>query len=362
MDEKDRRPEDREPQKPTVVPESERKPIVQKTKYRKREVNVGLIITAVLLASVIIACVLVLDSRRRANKPVPEENGETTAAQSEAVPDRLSVTLTPDDVSKGDLILVNFDNAYVFGSEEPASVFDGKTASYKVNDKNVTLNPETINRFNVLMDEFYAQTECRDVMVVSGFRTKEFQRELYDRRVESEGAEAAAAYVALPGYSEHHTGLAMDLSVYTANGEGYYVRDYEPCKWLIDNFENYGFILRYPDDKAEITGINYESWHYRYVGLPHSLIMKKLSLCLEEYIGLLGTMGDGNCLTFDGTTAQVVPDGELTFADGCSVVRYYKAAKNGNTEIPVPEEFGYSVSGDNVGGFIITYYNAKVGG
>lgn len=100
---------------------------------------------------------------------------------------------------------------------------------------------------------------------------------------------------AAPGRSEHHTGLALDLitpeyhmHIYNldesfAETAAYY--------WLIENSVNYGFVLRYPADKTEITKRSYEPWHFRYVGVEHALFMKEHNLCLEEYIDLLKEYG-----------------------------------------------------------------------
>ena len=101
-------------------------------------------------------------------------------------------------------------------------------------------------------------------------RTQEYQEDglsyqaAYDKALET---------VALPGYSEHETGLAMDI-----------VCSVTPT-WLHEHCWEYGFILRYPEDKSSITGISYEHWHYRYVGTKVSMAMKDTGLCLEEYVG-----------------------------------------------------------------------------
>ena len=81
---------------------------------------------------------------------------------------------------------------------------------------------------------------------------------------------------AIPGHSEHQTGLAVDL-----NGPD------ETYAWLAENCWDYGFILRYPDDKIELTGIIYEPWHYRYVGVEAAKQINELGMCLEEYVEYL---------------------------------------------------------------------------
>ena len=111
------------------------------------------------------------------------------------------------------------------------------------------------------------------VIISSGYRGREKQEELYN--ASSDGT------VARPGHSEHETGLAFDVSV-IGSFEGF---DKTPqFEWLIKNCWDYGFILRYPKDKEDITGIVYEPWHYRYVGLPHSQAIRNQNITLEEYL------------------------------------------------------------------------------
>ena len=91
--------------------------------------------------------------------------------------------------------------------------------------------------------------------------------------------EEAAKTVARPGTSEHQTGLAIDFNVSSSEF------DNSPAfKWMVKNAENYGFILRYPEDKTDITGIMYESWHWRFVGINTAKEINSLGLTLEEYL------------------------------------------------------------------------------
>ena len=91
--------------------------------------------------------------------------------------------------------------------------------------------------------------------------------------------EVAEQSVARAGHSEHETGLAIDL-----NGVLETFADTEAYRWLQRHAYEYGFVLRYPEGKEEITGIRFEPWHFRYVGKEHARKMRLLNLCLEEYI------------------------------------------------------------------------------
>ena len=125
---------------------------------------------------------------------------------------------------------------------------------------------------------------------ISCYRSYARQQELYKNRVErakreypsftqQQAEDYAATHVARPGTSEHQTGLAIDFnSVETDFGST------KAGKWLKENAEDYGFILRYEEDKQDKTGVTWEPWHYRFVGVKHAKRMNQLGMCLEEYV------------------------------------------------------------------------------
>lgn len=117
--------------------------------------------------------------------------------------------------------------------------------------------------------------------IISSFRTRETQQWLYDHTENKDDT-------AIPGHSEHECGLAADIIDSDSAGWSDPLIDQQedmPAqKWLMENCQNYGFILRYPKDKEDITGIIYEPWHYRYVGKEHAKEIIKKGMCLEEYI------------------------------------------------------------------------------
>lgn len=127
--------------------------------------------------------------------------------------------------------------------------------------------------------------DCREAgyspQIISSFRTRATQQYLYDRT-------ANKADTAVPGHSEHECGLAIDIIDSSSAGWADPLIDKQeelPAqKWLMENCQNYGFILRYPKDKEEITEIIYEPWHYRYVGEEHAKEIMEKGICLEEYI------------------------------------------------------------------------------
>lgn len=119
---------------------------------------------------------------------------------------------------------------------------------------------------------------------VSGYRSYKRQKNLFDAEVNRVGTEKAKEAVAIPGTSEHQSGLALDICSKSTGLhliEGF--ANTKEGKWLEENAYRYGFILRYPKGKEEITNYEYEPWHYRYVGIPAAETIYKNNWTLEEY-------------------------------------------------------------------------------
>lgn len=121
-----------------------------------------------------------------------------------------------------------------------------------------------------------------DIIAVSAYRSYEYQEELYNHYVDKYGLEYADKCSAKPGHSEHQTGLALDVE--GSNSDYNKFEDTKEFNWMIDNSYKYGFILRYPKNKENITGFKYEPWHYRYVGTDAAKEIYINNLTLEEYL------------------------------------------------------------------------------
>lgn len=144
-----------------------------------------------------------------------------------------------------------------------------------------------------------AKSDGVSIKCQSGFRDIEYQTGLFERKVErlmrtglteEEARKQAATVVAVPGTSEHHTGLAID---FTTEGMSSLTEEFAKTKafsWLMENGYKYGFIMRYPEDKMHITGIIYEPWHWRYVGPTVSYAMHGTGECYEEYLVRIGRL------------------------------------------------------------------------
>jgi len=162
--------------------------------------------------------------------------------------------------------------------------------------------------------------------VTSGFRDVERQRALY-------GNGANSAFVQPPGYSEHHTGLAADIM---ADGLSMSeLADSPQGQWLAANAYRYGLILRYPNGAQAITGIEFEPWHFRYVGPVHAYFMRRNNLVLEEYIELLQQEG-GVSFVMNSVAVQLL----------------YLRPENGIIYVPAGLDH-ITVSSSNAGGYIV---------
>lgn len=126
-----------------------------------------------------------------------------------------------------------------------------------------------------------AAAEGLNIYISSGFRSYDYQAGLYQRYVDKDGKEEADRYSARPGHSEHQTGLAFDLNSIEVS-----FADTKEGKWVLRNCYKYGFIIRYPADKEDITGYKWEPWHIRYLGKETAQSVYDSGLCLEEYLGI----------------------------------------------------------------------------
>lgn len=317
--------------------------------YLKRAIVLGAI---VLLLSVITA--FLLSCFGREPEPSSNQNGQDTSTTDSGVKESEAgtsvpfidsslpegwqrITMPESALFEGTLVLVNQENNFDASIPKTASVYEHKNRSYLVKDIYLSVTPVTIKALNDWMEAFAAETGITDVNIVSGWRSFADQSAIYDNAVASKGQAHADAYIALPGHSEHHTGLAVDLDTYNVengtsggfDGDGEYA-------WAVQHAWEYGFIQRYPPSKSGITGIDYESWHFRYVGLPHSYVMASENLCLEEYIDYLRNFA------FSGEHLSVS-------CLGASYELYFCP----EDQVVVPVSGSYTVSGNNVDGYVI---------
>lgn len=179
------------------------------------------------------------------------------------------------DTKKGNEVLVN-KFYYLTKDYDPGEIvdmsnwyaFEGRMIKKEVYDAFIEMHNA-------------AKKEKINLIANSGYRDYNYQTKLYNEYKDRDGSEYADTYAARPGYSEHQTGLALDIVSYGATMENFDKTD--AFKWLQENSTDYGFILRYPKDKEYLTGYSYESWHYRYLGKNLAKKVKDSGLTYDEY-------------------------------------------------------------------------------
>lgn len=294
------------------------------------------IVLAALLAVIILiaeGCQAEDPAEPPATEPSQSEPQETTEPRNDEL-----LRLTKAEMAQGDLVLVNAEYGFDSESVSVTPLYQYAKDCYYVADWQLSVQEHITTPLNDWLTALYNATGINDTLVVAGHRTVEYQQGLYDQAVANKGQAHADAYIALPGHSEHHTGLAIDFDSYTDQGVlGGFDGEEDYQKKLVDSAGDYGFIQRYPPNKSDITGIDYEAWHFRYVGLPHSYVMSTENLCLEEYIDYLKDF------PYDGEHLQVECQGKKYEVYYCQGLEVY-----------VPKDRGYTLSGNNVDGFIVT--------
>lgn len=180
------------------------------------------------------------------------------------------------------LVLVNRTHKLPDGWEEQIELVEAEN----IYGETFLLEKETFEHFVELRQAVLEKG--LDIELESTYRTIEEQQTIWDEWTELLGKDYVEAYVAVPGYSEHHTGLAIDVCL-DIDGQRFNMNDQlltmtEQFEIMNEELAENGFILRFPKEKEEITGYHYEPWHIRYVGKEAAIEMDKQDLTLEEYL------------------------------------------------------------------------------
>ena len=173
--------------------------------------------------------------------------------------------------------------------------------TYKPSDLTALVDTRKDGRATQYMREYAAKSleamliearanGCVGISATSGYRSFEYQTQLFNNEVSyysssmsyEEACKKAATFVAVPGTSEHQSGLCVDIHNISTGASVVFANTPEGA-WLAENCWKFGFILRYPQDKTEITGITFEPWHFRYVGRSTAYEIHSAGICLEEY-------------------------------------------------------------------------------
>ena len=207
---------------------------------------------------------------------------EATQKSQEADMKNIRIISSEEADAEGLLILVNKQNKV----SEDYVPKDLEEIKYYASDRVASsryMKAEAADAFHKLVEA--AMKEDLDLLMTTAYRSYDFQKTLYDNYVKNEGQEAADTFSAKPGQSEHQTGLSVDVS---SSSVDYKLTSLfgqtEEGKWLAHNAHKYGFIIRFPEGKENITGYMYEPWHIRYVGLQVANEIFRQGVTLEEYL------------------------------------------------------------------------------
>ncbi len=302
--------------------------IREKKATRRTYTFLGIIGLTVLLVVVLLVTAIGGIIANVANSKDPSVDPSGTPLDKNVV--WTEITVGDADTKTGALVLVNATHEYTFPADEShleliyAAWAQHSPAVYKLGLSS-HMEKTALAAMDQMLADFSTATGKTNVLVRYAYRTAEEQTEL--------GSSILA------GYSDHHTGFGCDLK-YLSDGKQYEFSADPTYDWIKTNMTKYGFVTRYPEAKAEITGVSdYESY-FRYVGVAHATYMSAQGLCMEEYIEAVKSYTQKDPL-------------KITGADGKSYEVYYVAVK-GNTTVKVPKNFVYTVSGTNDGGVIVT--------
>ncbi len=257
-------------------------------KKRKKKVKKNLIIfiqTLIIIALTV--ALIVVSLNYNSLKSSVKSNNSSSDLTSQNASSEAEVKV--DETKEWYLKLVNPDVSVTneFISSVKLSNIDSRFTSG--NESSKFLDERVVDAFVSMCEA--ALKDGIALKSISAYRTYNYQNTLYNNRVQrcvndglsrEEAKQVAATIVAIPGTSEHHLGLAVDINSVEESFE-----DTTAFRWLQENAEDYGFIMRYSKEKKSITKIIYEPWHYRYVGVEHAKRINELDMCLEEYIDYL---------------------------------------------------------------------------
>ena len=257
------------------------------------------------------------------------------------------VTLDKSQTLYGPLALVNDTHEYKFPAQtidnminiwdyRVAHMDEGKLPPYKTSYRDYMLNGVAVTAMHNWLTAFNQETGESFACITSAYRSYEDQEQL---------AQISPSAV-LPGKSDHHTGYSIAMKILDNNSVTLPLNSNETYNWLAENAHKYGFIVRYPDDKANITGISEYTHCFHYVGDGVASYMKENNLCLEEFVAQIKAHTYNNPL-------------KVTDANRQDWLIYYTACQGDMATVKLPTNFTYTVSGDNEGGIIVSVSLSK---
>jgi D-alanyl-D-alanine carboxypeptidase len=240
--------------------------MTKKKRYRINPVRfiLSIIITVTIIIALIYGATAIFKTHSKSEPPASEPGVTEPEGEEQREPEMKK--------NYGINILVNAENPLPDDYKKPKTV--KLIGIVDVKDENVAVAEEVVDPLEKLMRAAQA-AGATGLYVTSGYRSYNTQKKIYDEAEDK-------SYVQPPNCSEHQTGLAVDIAKLGEDLQA--LGDDFGGKWIYENSWRYGFIVRYPQDKVDITGISYEPWHLRYVGKKVAKICYEENLCLEEYI------------------------------------------------------------------------------
>ncbi len=288
----------------------------------------------VIMICIVIALLLVVFMTIIGTKIVLALTGGHNNADPSAVQYK-DVTMDKSHSQYGPLALVNDTHEYTFPQEanknlaniwdyRTAHTDDGKTAAYKTSFNTLLLDGAALSSMHEWLTAFNKATGKNDVIISSSYRTYEDQ----------------IPFSVPEGKSDHHTGFGITLKIFADGVTSNIYDSPDYYTWLADNAHKYGFVVRYPEDKATITGVSNYVEYFHYVGDGPATYMKENNLCLEEFVAQIKAHTHSNPL-------------KVRDANGQEWLIYYTACQGDMATVKLPTNFTYTVSGDNDGGIIV---------
>ncbi|MBQ9807012.1 MAG: M15 family metallopeptidase [Clostridia bacterium] len=317
-----------------TVKKSNRQTRRQRLMYSRILLLAIMAVAALLVLTVLIFSVcLIVDgifggTEEPVQPPTVTDQGTNTSMEYERI------TQANQAIRQG--VLINVNSQHVFDFESKLNLkniksnranYQGEFETYLVNNGDWKMDAEALDAFNAMMLKHYEIFgEENMICITSAYRSYQDQADLVSSPVS-------------PGFSDHHTGLCVAIMVQ----HGSELRVPDSDHWIYQNCHKYGFVMRYPDEKKNATGLTY-SYEYclRYVGVAHATYMAANDLCLEEYTAYLASH------TTKDTPLQIQG------ADKKLYSVYYVKADGDLTTLEVPKNYSYTISGDNISGFIVT--------
>lgn len=243
--------------------------------------------------------------------------------------------LKQKSIHNGNLILVNAKYKFHSATFNDLTFVTEQNPNIQINRSAATLLSELMRKIN----------GWNKIVPVSGWRSLQEQQSIWNNSLKENGLEFTQKFVAIPGHSEHQTGLAIDLALKRENID--FICPEFPysgiCQAFRQHAASYGFVERYPSGKEAVTKIGHEPWHFRYVGIPHALIIQENNLTLEEYIDFIRNYPYG-------TRSYHYTQNGLN-----ALVSFFEADASVNT-FSIEENMPFCISGNNIDGFIITQW------